>query len=349
MEKILIIRFSALGDVAMTVPAVHALATQYPALQVTVLSRPHMAALFEDMPQNVRFVGADLKGEYAGFGGLNRLARRLMRERFDYVADFHDVLRSQYLRLALRLSGARVARIDKGRKGKRQLVRAERKVMRQQTSSFARYAGVLDRLGLPIRSDFRKLFPVEAPLPEAMREPTAVSRIGIAPFAAHAGKIYPLEKMEKVIGLLTQREDVRIYLFGGGKREEDTFALWESRFPHVKAMTRLGGMHRELEAMSHLDVMLCMDSGNMHLAALTGIPVVAIWGATHPFAGFMAWQQGEPNTLQLDLPCRPCSVFGNKPCLRGDFACMQGISPESVVERIDHVINMTNHSTEKER
>jgi ADP-heptose:LPS heptosyltransferase len=114
-------------------------------------------------------------------------------------------------------------------------------------------------------------------------------------------------------------------------------------------MTRLGGMHRELEAMSHLDVMLCMDSGNMHLAALTGIPVVAIWGATHPFAGFMAWQQGEPNTLQLDLPCRPCSVFGNKPCLRGDFACMQGISPENVVERIDHVINMTNHSTEKER
>jgi ADP-heptose:LPS heptosyltransferase len=338
MKKILIVRFSALGDVAMTVPAVFALATQYPALEVTVLSRPHMAALFQDMPQNVHFLGADLKGEYAGFRGLNRLVRRLVKERFDYVADFHDVLRSQYLRLVLRLTGSRVARIHKGRQGKRQLVRKERKVMRQQPSSFARYTHVLDRLGLPIHQTFEKLFPTGAPLPESMQEPTAVRRIGIAPFAAHPGKIYPQEKMEQVIGLLTQREDVRIYLFGGGKREEDTFAQWESRFPHVKAMTRLGGMHRELEAMSHLDVMLCMDSGNMHLAALTGIPVVAIWGATHPLAGFMAWHQGELNTLQLPLPCRPCSVFGNKPCRRGDFACMQGIAPETVVERIELIM-----------
>jgi ADP-heptose:LPS heptosyltransferase len=339
MKKILIIRFSALGDVAMTVPIIHSLATQHPTLEVTVLSRPHMAALFQDMPQNVRFLAADLKGEYAGFLGLNRLARRLLKERFDYVADFHDVLRSQYLRLVLSLRGARVARIDKGRKGKRQLVRARHKVMQQQTSSFARYTQVLGLLGLSVKPSFQSLFPDGAPLPDRMREAEPVRRIGIAPFAAHAGKIYPLPQMERVIQLLTQRADFRLYLFGGGPQEEATFAQWEQRFPHVKAMTRLGGMHHELQAMSHLDVMLCMDSGNMHLAALTGIPVIAIWGATHPFAGFLAWQQGERNTLQLPLPCRPCSVFGNKPCRRGDFACMQGITPESVVQRIDEILS----------
>jgi ADP-heptose:LPS heptosyltransferase len=148
-----------------------------------------------------------------------------------------------------------------------------------------------------------------------------------------------MDRMERVIELLTERPTVRIYLFGGGAKEEAVFADWQQRFPHVTPMTRMGGMRRELEAMSHLDVMLCMDSGNMHLASLTGIPVVSIWGATHPYAGFMGWRQTEQNTLQLNhLPCRPCSVYGNRPCLRGDMACLAGITPEMVVEKLDDVL-----------
>jgi ADP-heptose:LPS heptosyltransferase len=346
MKKLLIVRFSALGDVAMTVPVIHALATQYSDLDVTVLSRPNMAALFEGMPANVHFLGADLKGEYAGFKGLNRLCRRLHHEHFDLVADLHDVLRSKYLRATFVLSGARVAHIHKGRKGKKQLVRPEHKLMLQQPTSFMRYADVLSRLGYPTTSTFTSLFPTAVPLPERMQErvtdPTDIPlrRIGIAPFAAHAGKIYPLEKMERVIALLTERPYTRIFLFGGGPKEEAVFNDWQQRFPHVTSMTRMGGMRRELEAMSHLDVMLCMDSGNMHLASLTGIPVVSIWGATHPYAGFMGWHQTEHTTLQINaLPCRPCSVYGNKPCRRGDMACMNSITPEMVVEKLDEVLN----------
>ena len=81
-------------------------------------------------------------------------------------------------------------------------------------------------------------------------------------------------------------------------------------------------MEAELALMSHLDVMVSMDSGNMHLASLINTPVVTIWGATHPLAGFMGWNQSEENAVQVDLPCRPCSVYGNKPCSRKDYACL---------------------------
>lgn len=342
MKKILIVRFSALGDVAMTVPVVYALATQYPDLDVTVLSRPHLAALFERMPGNVHFMGADLKGEYAGFKGLNRLCSRLQAEHFNLVADFHDVLRSKFLRLRLALSGAKVRHINKGRDGKRQLVRPEHKVMQQQPTSFMRYAEVLRRLGYPTQSSFQSLFEDPAPLPDRMQDPADTGhlcRIGIAPFAAHPGKIYPLGKMEQVVAALSGRKDARIYLFGGGKQEEAVFNDWQQRYPHVVSMIGMGGMMRELEAMSHLDVMLCMDSGNMHLASLTGIPVVSIWGATHPYAGFLGWHQREENIIQrAELQCRPCSVYGNKPCRRGDMACLNSISPEVVVEKLDDVL-----------
>lgn len=83
-------------------------------------------------------------------------------------------------------------------------------------------------------------------------------------------------------------------------------------------------MRTELNLMSHLDVMLSMDSANMHLASLVNIPVVSIWGATHPYAGFMGWKQLPVNTVQLDLSCRPCSVYGQKPCWRGVLCLFEG-------------------------
>ena len=87
--------------------------------------------------------------------------------------------------------------------------------------------------------------------------------------------------------------------------------------------------------MSHLDVMLSMDSANMHLASLVATPVVSVWGATHPYAGFMGWNQNPENVIQIPLECRPCSIFGQKACLRGDYACMNRIAPETIVEQIE--------------
>ena len=342
MAKILVIRFSAIGDVAMTVPVIHSLATQYPQHQIKVLSRPNMAALFAHLPSNVSFWGADLKGTYKGFVGLNKLFNELKAENFDYIADFHDVLRTKYLRLRFLLHGKKVAHIDKGRKGKKALTRPSNKVRVQQDSSFQRYARVLEELGLPVKMDFQSIYSNVKGDSSAFSNITGSKGtdkwIGIAPFATHVGKIYPQEQMEQVIQTLDTQKGIRIFLFGGGKKEVDILTSWADKYPSATCIAGKLKMDAELALMSHLDVMVSMDSGNMHLASLVNTPVVSIWGATHPLAGFMGWNQSEENAVQVNLPCRPCSVYGNKPCFRKDYACLYNIQPNNIVQRILSII-----------
>lgn len=158
MARILIIRFSALGDVAMTIPVIHSLAVQYPQHEITVLSRAVWQPLFQGLPANVGFVGADLTGKHKGFWGLNSLYSELKAMHFDYIADFHHVLRSKYLCLRFRLANKPVASICKGRTGKKKLIRRHDKVMENQKSSFRRYADVLEKLGLPVLLNFSSIY-----------------------------------------------------------------------------------------------------------------------------------------------------------------------------------------------
>lgn len=355
-EHILVIRFSAMGDVAMTVPVVYSLAKQYPHVRITVLSRPFARPFFENLSPNVGFMEADLKEEYKGVKGLNALYRRLIAKQFTAIADLHSVLRSSYLRMRFNFDNFKVAHIDKHRKGKRMLVASTNKKLVKQPSSFENYADVFAQLGYPVKLDFQSIFgegkgDLSTLPPEVfqvgddknisldnnnLEEPW----IGIAPFAAHAGKIYPQPMMEKVIQqLISHYPHSHIFLFGGGKDETPVMNTWAEKFPQVvNASAQLHGISEELILMSHLSVMVSMDSGNMHLASLVNTPVVSIWGATHPYAGFMGWHQSPENAVQLDMPCRPCSIYGNKPCMRGDFACMKNISPEMVVEKVDRIL-----------
>ena len=340
-DHLLIIRFSALGDIAMAVPVVASLARQYPDLRITVLSRPFARVLFEGLAPNVGFMGADIKKEYAGLRGMNALYRRLVAKNITAVADFHNILRSNYLRLRFNLGHYHVAHINKHRRGKHRLTRSNDKVMEQQPTSFHNYFEVLDRLGYTVEPTFTSIFPPEGGhlrlLPHVIGEKKKFQQwIGIAPFAAHKGKIYPKQNMEKVIVQLIQRHpSCRIFLFGGGGDEKVVIDGWAEKYKNcVNASAVVGGLKNELILMSHLDVMISMDSANMHLASLTATPVVSIWGATHPFAGFMGWHQNPDNAIGLNLPCRPCSVYGNKPCLRGDYACLKNISPEMVLEKV---------------
>ena len=331
MKKLLVIRFSALGDIAMTVPVVHDLAVQYPDLEITMLSREMAKPLFERMPKNVHFIAADLKGRHKGLLGLCRLWHDVHLSDFDYIADFHDVLRTQWLRVEGCLHCKKVAKIDKGRKGKKALTRQKNKVFVQQATSFERYAKVLEQLGFPIKPQFTKL---DYSCFCERQKPANETWIGIAPFAKHPAKVYPLEKMEQVIKALNERGNTTVFLFGGGKEENKQIERLCAKYNNVQLAKSQQGLKGELALMGQLDVMLSMDSANMHLASLVGTRVVSIWGGTHPYAGFLGWNQKAEDCIQLDLPCRPCSVYGNKPCLRGDYACMNGITPEQVVDKL---------------
>ena len=344
-QHILVIRFSALGDVAMAVPVVYALAQQYPDVRITVLSRPFARPLFDDLAPNVNFMEADVKGEYRGVKGLNALYRRLTAKQFTHVADLHAVLRSEYLRMRFNLGRFKVQHIDKHRRMRRQLV-ATNKVRRQLPTSFENYVDVFARLGFPISHiDFRSIFPPEGGnlglLPKAIGPKRSWEHwIGIAPFAAHKGKIYPKERMETVIQLLCKKYPrCRLFLFGRGKDEDETFPQWEQQIPQCTNVGKhMESMHQELILMSHLNAMLSMDSANMHLASLCGVTVVSVWGATHPMAGFLGWGQKRENAVCLNLDCQPCSIFGQKPCRLGDYRCLYGITPETIVERLEAVL-----------
>lgn len=346
VDHILIIRFSAMGDVAMTVPVVDSLARQYPDVRITMLSRPFARPLFEYMPPNVGFMAADLKNEYHGVKGLNALYRRLMAKNFTAIADFHSVLRSDYLRMRFNIDRYKVAHIDKHRAARRELVSQAAKRLEPLPTSFECYADVLARLGYSVKLDFKSIFPPcggdLGRLPAVFNTPKADGEkwLGIAPFAAHDGKVYPLEMMEKAVRLIAGRHPgCRLFLFGGGEREAAALEGLASRLDRcVNASAQLGGLGEELILMSHLDVMVSMDSANMHLASIAGTPVVSVWGATHPLAGFMGWGQDPDNAVQADLPCRPCSIYGNKPCLRGDYLCMKNVSPEQIAERVELVL-----------
>ena len=344
-EHILVIRFSALGDVAMAVPVVYSLAKQHPDIRITVLSKNMARPLFENLAPNVGFMGADLKREYRGIRGLNALYRRLTAKQFTAIADLHSVLRSEFLRMRFNMGNCKVAHINKHRKGRRKLTANNNRQLSQQPTTFQNYVEVFERLGYSINIQFTSIFPPEggnlSTLPATMNTKTVGEQwIGIAPFAAHEGKIYPTPLMHQVIAQLTQQHpQARIFLFGRGEKEDKYFTEWCQEFPTCTYVGRhIDSMDKELILMSHLEVMLSMDSANMHLASLTGIPVVSVWGATHPLAGFMGWNQSKDNAIQADLDCRPCSIFGQKPCKRGDYACLNQIKPETIVEKINSLL-----------
>lgn len=323
MTKLLIIRFSALGDVAMLVPVVERLANTYPRLSITVLSRQQTAPLFAALPDNVHFFGADLRGRHQGIKGMNKLLQEIDYQQFDAVADMHDVLRSKYLRMRFRLIGKRISVIRKGRIDKYLLTKRHH-ISHHLPTTIERYQDVLQRLGLSVQLS-----------PQWTNGGEHVG-IGIAPFAAHKGKIYPLEKMEEVVRSLSNVGEP-IYLFGAGKQEQTILEQWAETYPNVTSLADKQDMAKEIAIMRGLRLMVTMDSANMHLASIAGTRVLSIWGATHPAAGFLGYGQSESDCIQRNLPCRPCSVYGNKPCPYGDYHCLD-IAPEDIVKRITQAL-----------
>ncbi len=333
---ILLIRFSAMGDVAIAVPVIKELLINYPSLTVTVVSNKHFAAFFSGI-ERLHFFGADLKGEHKGINGLFRLYRQLKKlYSITAVADLHNVLRSKILAGFFRLGRLRVITINKGRREKRELVRKEQKIFRRLKTTHQRYADVMYRLGYSfvLKNKVKQEINIDLSVNvEAFLAACKEKKICIAPFAKHKEKMYPLEKMQNIVGTLAL-ENYSIILIGGGNSEKELLDKWAKKMPAVFSAAEKFSLEEEMQIISNCELMISMDSANMHIAAMVGVPVLSIWGATHPYTGFMGYGLDESSAVQIDLSCRPCSVFGNKPCWRGDHACMRGISEALILETV---------------
>ncbi|MDR1223992.1 MAG: glycosyltransferase family 9 protein [Tannerella sp.] len=337
MSKILVIRFSAIGDVAMTIPVVYAAAEANPEDSFTVLTQTFLMPLFMNRPSNVNVMGVNTKSTEKSFRGFLRYAFILRKYKFDRVLDLHSVIRSRIVSSVFRLGGKPVFRISKGRRERKSLTRRPPKEICPLRPVVARYADVFHAAGFGFNETFVSLYD-KNPVDEGVIKTVAGSRkgywVGMAPFARHKGKIYPAGKMEKVVEQLSKREDMTLFLFGGRGDEGRILSQWEMKYNHTVNTVGRYSLDMELALISRLDVLVSMDSANMHLASLTGTTVISVWGATHPYAGFYGYHQREDLAVQLDLPCRPCSIYGNKPCYRGDWACMNEIQPEQILKKI---------------
>ncbi|MDR1679264.1 MAG: glycosyltransferase family 9 protein [Prevotellaceae bacterium] len=335
-KNILIIRTSAMGDVALTVPVLAAMAEQYPSVQLTLLTDKLYVPFFISIP-NLKIVTLNRRGKHKGFWGLIRLFFELKRLNITAVADLHDVLRSQVLRILFALSFVKTEKIDKVRHARRMLITHGKDDAQALVPVVERYREVFERLGYNLTLNFHSIFPEKPALPEILQKAFGKKTghwIGVAPFAKHRGKIYPPEKMEEVLALLNEQPGLRIFLFGNGAKEKEQMKIWAKEFPVISLLPKEARLPDELQLMAHLDVMLSMDSANMHLASLVNTPVVSVWGATHYYSGFLGYNQTIDNIVEVDLPCRPCSIYGSVPCRRKDYACLNWIAPEAIVEKL---------------
>ncbi|WP_396169459.1 glycosyltransferase family 9 protein [Flavobacterium sp.] len=340
-------RLSAMGDVAMTVPVLRAFVIQNPELKITVISRPFFKPFFEGIP-NLTFFAFDEKKRHKGFFGLLRLFRDLKALHIDAFADLHNVLRSKVVRTLFALSGKKTAFVDKARAEKAALTRAENKIFKPLTTMFERHAKVFEELGFTVDLLY-STFPEKAVLSNAILKRLVGNekipdfsgiKIGIAPFAQYDSKVYPLDLMQEVINQLAENSNYKILLFGGGKKEIELLDSLSKGKENVVVVAGKLKFGQELQLISNLNVMLSMDSGNAHIAAMLGVKVITLWGATHPFSGFSPFNQPLENALVSDrnlYPKLPTSVYGNK-IVAGYEDAMRTISVQAVIGKINSVI-----------
>jgi ADP-heptose:LPS heptosyltransferase len=345
IKHILVIRLSAMGDVAMTVPVLKTLVLQYPEIKITVLTRPFFKPFFDNIP-NINFFPIDVDGRHKGPLGLLRLYLELRRLKIDAVADLHNVIRSKSIRKMFAMSGKKIAFSDKERVDKNALTSLENKVFKQVKTMFVIHCDTFKKLGFSIdleSIDKSLIFPKKAILSDdliAFLGNKQQKWVGIAPFAQYQSKVYPIDLMQQVIDSLASNQDYKILLFGGGNEEIVLLKQLKNNHNNVEVVAGRVKFQQELEIISNLDIMLSMDSGNAHIAAMLGIQVVTLWGATHPYAGFLPFNQLFDSAIVSDrekYPLLPTSVYGNK-IVEGYEDAMRTILPEEVVIKINNTL-----------
>lgn len=336
----------------MSASAIRSFATEYPDHKILMLTRGFYAPFFEDI-NNFDIFNVDLANMHRGIRGTWRLYKEI-EELYDIemIIDLNDKLYSRLLRkFFILFSGVRSFKIDKGRTEKKELTRSHNKIKKQLRSSISRYCDVFnaagfDRVNVPnvLPKRQQREFPqtiksLSLKKREKKNLPISdVSYLAIAPFAQHLGKRLPIEKIENVIRIIAHTmPHVHIFIFGGGNSEAAIASELEKRFDNVTSAIGVLSLKQEMDLMANMRVVVSMDSSSMHMASLLGVDVISIWGATHPYAGFMGLGQTTDNMVSNEeLECRPCSIYGHKECrLKTDqYICLKSIKPESIINKI---------------
>lgn len=340
--KVLVQRYSALGDIIILLPILQQLKLDYPELKIAFASKPLVAPFFNDL--DIEFIPIDHKGKHKGLRGLRRFAKEI-EEQFgpDIIIDAHMVLRSMVVSRSFQLSGRKVYSIRKDRPARKRFLKAAAEgreplmqISRLHLENFQRAGFDLNfnRESIPIAP-----FSLDEEIKLWFEERKALQNIGIAPGSKHLSKTWPNEKYLEVMKGLKSK-DRHFFLFGGWDEHDTLDKLGRESGCSYSVMAGKFSLDQESALCKELSVFISNDSSNMHLAAWSGCPVVSIWGGTHPDAGFAPYMN-EAHMVALgddELGCRPCSVFGTGECSRGDFACLHHLDSQSVLQKVNSIL-----------
>lgn len=252
-------------------------------------------------------------------------------------------MRTWVLSKLFKWNGTPVHTINKGRAEKKALTQKENKELNQLPHTTERYLQVFKNAGVQTILDCNKAIR-PATTPKFDLDKTK-QWIGLAPFSKHIQKEWPLTKVDSLLRKLSESNKYEVLLFGGGEREKQLLEKIASKYTHVQSVVGKFNLTDEISLVKKLSLLVSMDSFNMHLASLLGVKVVSIWGATHSLAGFGPVNGNEAYKVEIpinELTCRPCSVFGSKPCHKTDLACMNKISEEMVLEKVNFALQENN-------
>jgi ADP-heptose:LPS heptosyltransferase len=337
--KTLILRFSSMGDVVMTIPIIRCLQKKYPENKFIFVTRPKFTPFFKEF-NNVETFEIDLKKRHKGFLGLFRLFSDLRKINPKRIADLHSVLRTKIVTFLFRIFFVKVSVIDKKRKERKALIREENKIFKPLTPIHFLYQEAFNKLGFSIDLTKDHIYPPSKVfnLDTNSIDITSGKLVGIAPFAKHTAKMYPLDLMQKIVSYIQEKHTV--FLFGFGKLEMETINRWSGVFKNVYSCDFLKGFENEISLISNLDLMISMDSANGHIASIYNVPVITLWGLTHPYAGFTTFNSELENQFCVDrekFPLIPNSIYGNK-TIKGYENAMRSISIEEILGRVNKII-----------
>jgi len=333
--RTLVIRFSALGDLVLTLPALGDLSACGGEVHFLTLDR--FASLLAPLPWIERVWTLDAR---EGFAGLRRLAAELRPVRFDAVLDLHDNLRSRGLRALLAGSVPRWIRSERDPLRRRLMVAApdpfkSRLRARPYTPVVERHREAALRLtgSPPARERRYAVDPTtQAKVNERLAElglaPTA-RPLGLAPGAAWPQKAWP--RFPEFITALPA--DLPLLLLGGpGEKDLCEEAAAAAKGP-AAVLAGARPLPELAAALRRCRGLVSGDSGLAHLAEACGRPVCVLFGPTVPEFGFAPRRPGSL-LVQRELSCRPCSLHGGRPCRFGDLRCLAGLEPEALLEEL---------------
>ncbi len=349
MAKTLIVRYAQIGDVLIAVPVIYSLAKQYPEDEFTVLTNTKFSGIFRQMPSNVKLYPMIYRRKKIALRGLIYLFERytlllklFFSKKYDRVALLQDGTFEDQLQCLLSIRKSRVVRIDlKEFLSKEKLKQQD---FLQTPPLHKLYAETLSQLGyLSIENEFDASWYKDQSRQNILLNNNQMSvsakRVGIAPFSRLKLKVYPLEKIEEIIRYFHSRPDVELLIFGGGEEEKLKTEEWKKRYPRIQSVIGKMTFDEEMLVVASCRVLLTMDSANLHLASLVGTPAVSIWGPSHPRLGYYPYNQDEDNAIQKEIACRPCSFWGENPCINEQKCECMNIDPQVIVQKIESFLN----------